>query len=67
MNTVAHTIIMRGHSSLRDLATVDVVAERYLIDFGYARYTTKPLMRLTRKAHVYAEREIAWQRGKAVR
>jgi len=62
MMALAHTLIMRAHQTGRPIATFDADAEFYLINHGYAAYSQKPLMVLTKKAEDYAEREIAWQR-----
>ncbi|WP_037076164.1 hypothetical protein [Neorhizobium vignae] len=64
MNTVAHTIIMRAATTGRPIATLDADAETYLINNGYAAYSRKPLMVLTKKAEEYAQREIAWNAQK---
>ncbi|CAN7396626.1 hypothetical protein [Neorhizobium sp. LjRoot104] len=58
----AHTLIMRAAATGRPIATFDADAEFYLIQHGYAAYSTKPLMVLTQKAEDYAAKEIAWQR-----
>ena len=60
MMALAHTLIMRAHETGRPIATLDRDAEFYLINHGYAAYSQKPLMVLTKKAEDYAEREKAW-------
>ncbi|WP_105430178.1 hypothetical protein [Neorhizobium sp. T6_25] len=60
MMALAHTLIMRSHSSGNPIATTDRDAEFYLINHGFAAYSQKPLMVLTKKAEEYAEREKAW-------
>ncbi len=62
MMALAHNLIMRSHASGNPIATTDADAEFYLIHHGYAAYSRKPLMVLTKKAEEYAQREIAWQR-----
>lgn len=60
MMALAHTLIMRAHQTGRPIATFDADAEFYLINHGFAAYSQKPLMVLTKKAEEYAEREKAW-------
>ncbi|MDR6818451.1 hypothetical protein J2X76_003628 [Neorhizobium sp. 2083] len=62
MKALAHTLIMRSHASGNPIATTDRDAEFYLINHGYAAYSQKPLMVLTKAGTDYADRELAWQR-----
>jgi hypothetical protein len=60
MMALAHTLIMRAHQTGRPIATTDADAEFYLIHHGYAAYSRKPLMVLTKKAEEYAAKQEAW-------
>lgn len=67
MMALAHTLIMRAHQTGRPIATFDADAEVYLINHGFAAYSQKPLMVLTKKAEEYVDKQIAWAKAEMTR
>ena len=66
MNTVAHRVMLSRRHRSGAFGIADQDAESYLVANGYAWYTQRPLMLLTKKARDYADREARWvKRGRA--
>lgn len=59
----ARSLLLRSHSTGRDIASFDERIEKEVISLGYATYTTKPLLRLTYDGKAYCRKE-AMKRGK---
>ena len=58
--------IMSASRSDRPSCPGDTAAQHFLINNGYARYsTTPPLMELTKRGRLYAQKEREWMKGRA--